>query len=68
MNKYRSDAMAAVHGAMVALHKIGTIDEPTMREFDEACLTRAHFGSGTEAQAENILGQGQCPDHPRTVA
>jgi putative transcriptional regulator len=38
--KYRSDAMAAIHEAMEALHKVGAIEKKTMRHFDEACLTR----------------------------
>ncbi len=38
--KYRSDAMAAIHESMRALHDIGAIDKQTMRRFDNACLTR----------------------------
>lgn len=37
--KYRSDALAAVHETMEALHEVGVIDKQTMREFDDACLT-----------------------------
>jgi len=37
--KYRSDAMAAIHETMAALHDAGAIDKQTMRRFDEACLT-----------------------------
>lgn len=37
--KYRSDAMAAIHETMEALHSVGAIDKQTMRGFDEACLT-----------------------------
>ena len=37
--RYRSDAMAAIHETMEALHKIGAVDKQTMRHFDEACLT-----------------------------
>ena len=37
--KYRSDAMAAIHETMEALHGIGAIDKTTMRRFDDACLT-----------------------------
>jgi len=37
--KYRSDAMAAIHETMEALHNVGAIDKQTMRRFDEACLT-----------------------------
>lgn len=38
--KYRSEAMAAIHETMQALHKIGAVDKQTMRHFDEACLTK----------------------------
>lgn len=37
--KYRSDAFAAIHETMAALHGAGAIDKVTMREFDDACLT-----------------------------
>ena len=37
--KYRSDAFAAIHETMEALHEVGTINKQTMRQFDEACLT-----------------------------
>ncbi len=39
--KYRSDAYAAIHETMEALHEVGVIDKQTMREFDETCLTPA---------------------------
>lgn len=37
--KYRSDAMAAIHETMAALHGVGALDKRTMRHFDLACLT-----------------------------
>ena len=37
--KYRSDALAAIHETMEALHDVGAVDRQTMREFDETCLT-----------------------------
>ncbi len=37
--KYRSDAMAAIHETMQAIHDVGAIDKQTMRRFDNACLT-----------------------------
>ena len=39
--KYRSDALAAIHETMEALHDVGVVNKQTMREFDEACLTYA---------------------------
>ncbi|MEE1652508.1 DNA-binding transcriptional regulator [Brachymonas sp. G13] len=37
--RYRSDALAALHESLEALHDIGAIDKRTLREFDEACLS-----------------------------
>lgn len=37
--KYRSEAFAAIHETMEALHDVGAVDKQTMREFDGACLT-----------------------------
>lgn len=38
---YRSEAYAAIHETMEALHDVGAIDKQTMREFDKTCLTPA---------------------------
>jgi putative transcriptional regulator len=46
--KYRSDAFAAIHETMEALHDIGAVDKQTMREFDDACLTPVEVLSGDE--------------------
>lgn len=37
--KYRSDALAAIHETVEALHEVGAIDKKTLSEFDDACLT-----------------------------
>lgn len=39
--KYRSEACAAIHETIEALHGVGAIDKQTMREFDQTCLTPA---------------------------
>lgn len=39
VKRHRSEAFAAIHETMEALHEIGAVDKKTMREFDEACLT-----------------------------
>jgi putative transcriptional regulator len=44
-NKFRSDAIAAIHGIMEALHEVGAIDKQTMRRLDNACLTQARLSS-----------------------
>ena len=37
--KFKSEAFEAIHSAAQGLHRAGTIDKATMREFDESCLT-----------------------------
>lgn len=37
--KYKTDALAAIHETMEALHEVGAISKQTLREFDDACLT-----------------------------
>jgi putative transcriptional regulator len=49
--KYRSDAFAAIHETMEALHEVGSIDKQTMRQFDEACLTPVLVLSPDEIKA-----------------
>ena len=34
----RSEAFAAIHETVSAMHRVGAISKITMREFDEACL------------------------------
>lgn len=36
--QYKSEALAAIHETMKALHQIQAIDKKTMRDFDAACL------------------------------
>lgn len=36
--KFKSDAFEAIHSAVAGLHRVGTVDKATMRDFDEACL------------------------------
>ena len=38
-NRYRSEAMAAVHETLEAVHAVGGISKQTMRQFDALCLT-----------------------------
>lgn len=49
--KYKSDAFAAIHETMEALHEIGAVDKQTMREFDDACLTPVQVLSPEEIRA-----------------
>jgi len=49
--KYRSEAFAAIHETMEALHDIGAIDKQTMHEFDDACLTPVHALAPEEIKA-----------------
>ncbi len=36
---YKSEAMAAIHETMAALHDAGAMDKQTMRHFNQDCLT-----------------------------
>lgn len=49
--QYRSDALAAIHETMEALHEVGAIDKQTMRDFDETCLTPVKTLSPEEIRA-----------------
>ena len=51
VKKYRSEAFAAIHETMEALHGVGAIDKQTMREFDDACLTPVHVFAPEEIKA-----------------
>lgn len=37
--RYKSDAFEAIHSAVAGMSRAGTIDNVTMRKFDELCLT-----------------------------
>jgi putative transcriptional regulator len=37
--KFKSDAFEAIHSSASGMFKAGFIDEATMREFDESCLS-----------------------------
>ncbi len=39
-NKYRSDALGALHKTVQGLRGAGLIDAKTMRDFDASCLTK----------------------------
>ena len=41
IQRHKSEAFAAIHETMDALHQIGAIDKRTMRDFDTACLEPA---------------------------
>ena|SRR5260370_19561737 len=72
--KYRSDAMAAIHETMEALHKVGAIDKQTMRQFDDACLTPMQTLSPKQIKAlrerehlsQTVFAGSPQPAHHRT--
>ncbi|MET0256786.1 MAG: DNA-binding transcriptional regulator [Luteibacter sp.] len=37
--RHKSDAFEAIHSAVEGMHRAGTVDKATMREFDELCIT-----------------------------
>lgn len=57
---YRSEALAAIHETMEALQEVGAIDQKTMREFDEVCLTAVQIfviGKPEHLNSANVLFQ-----------
>lgn len=39
-SKYKSEISEAIHSSVMGMYQAGTIDEKTMREFDESCLIK----------------------------
>jgi len=37
--KYKSDAFEAIHSSATAMFRVGAIDQASMHEFDESCLS-----------------------------
>ncbi len=37
--KFKSDAFEAIHDTVTGMHRAGTINKATMRDFDATCLT-----------------------------
>lgn len=37
--KFKSDAFAVIHASAAALQKVGAIDQTTLRQLDESCLS-----------------------------
>lgn len=52
--KYQSEAFAAIHETMEALHGVGAIDKRTMREFDVACLTPVQNLSAAQIRSPRL--------------
>jgi|SRR5690625_2426569 len=46
--QYRSEAFAAIHETMEALHQVGADDKQTMRDFDKTCLAPVEIFSPEE--------------------
>lgn len=36
--RFKSDAFEAIHSSASAMHKVGAVDQTTMRNFDASCL------------------------------
>jgi len=50
-NRYRSDALAAVHEVALGLAEAGAMDRRRLRDFDALCLTPVEPLSPTEIRA-----------------
>ncbi|MGB7412930.1 MAG: transcriptional regulator, partial [Thermosynechococcaceae cyanobacterium] len=59
--QYKSEAFAAIHESMEALHQIGAINKTTMREFDETCLTPIESFSPEDIRALREREQASQP-------
>ena len=49
--KYKSKIAASMHRTVAGLHRIGTVDQTTMRKFDRMCLTKAETLTALEIRA-----------------
>jgi len=59
--QYRSPLMASIHETAEGLHAAGAMDKPTMREFDELCLTPVRPLKAKEIRALRRQPSGVCP-------
>ena len=48
VKQYKSELLAAVHESAEALHRIGTVNKRTMKEFDDVCLEPVKIFSAEE--------------------
>jgi len=55
--QFQRDAFAAIHSAARGLHRAGTIDKATLRDFDETCLAAL----AAIALRRSLLGYSECP-------
>ena len=49
--KYQSEAMGVIHRSVSGLHRIGAVDDATMRHFDEGCLVPTEAFGPAEVKA-----------------
>ena len=49
--KPQSDILATIHESVTGLHKLGLVDQTTMRKFDLTCLTNVETLSPDEIRA-----------------
>ena len=52
IGRYRTHLSAAIHETAAGLHRIGLMDDTTMREFDTSCLTSVEPRSAKEICAD----------------
>lgn len=62
---YQSEIAGAVHEMVEGFHKAGAIDEQTLRQFDELCLTPATPLDAAQTRARN--GRSTGSHHMRCV-
>ena len=58
MNKaqrYKSDALEAIHSTCVDLYEAGLLDEATMRSFDASCLLPLAQSQPSQLEARPLM-------------
>lgn len=65
-SKADSSILASVHKTAAGLHRAGSVDKATMREFDAICLTPVQPLSPDEIRALRERSRSRCP-RSRTI-
>lgn len=53
-SKFKSDAFEAMHSAVSGMFRAGSIDEDTMRRFDQSCLVSQEDAEVKPSSKQNV--------------
>ena len=59
MAKYKSEIKKVIHLEAVSMHKVGSISNEEMREYDEMCLVKPAVPPATRVSARKSAGAGR---------